>query len=331
MNQVLAMLGINQSQLDDAIMNTPSVPSRLLSEGMWRRKNLLTTSVMVEFVHQSIHLIPARSRHDASNMKTFGQNSTVRSFTVPHLPLTTVIRAEQLQDVRKMGTLDALTSNTEVMADEIMAHRSHHDATLEHLMLGAIKGQILDADGKTELFDLFREFNITKPSQALPFSTASSDLGQNIEQMVRQLKKALRGDVATGVNVLCSPEFFDALVSHKSTKEAWQRYQDNVLARENTGGKFAWKGANFEIYDYSLGAGSMIEAGHAHAYLTGTRHTFALYYAPANLFSEVNKVAKPFYVDVAALEHQRGISIYSESNPLPLCLQPQTLMHLTSA
>jgi hypothetical protein len=35
------------------------------------------------------------------------------------------------------------------------------DATLEHLRIGAIKGQILDADGPAVIYDLFTEFGVT--------------------------------------------------------------------------------------------------------------------------------------------------------------------------
>ena len=35
------------------------------------------------------------------------------------------------------------------------------DATLEHLRIGATKGQILDADGLAVIYDLFTEFGVT--------------------------------------------------------------------------------------------------------------------------------------------------------------------------
>lgn len=327
----LSMLGITQAELDEAVNSQPNVPSRLLSDPIWREKNLTTTSVMVEYVGGKVNLIPTRSRNDAPNVKAFGKDSVVRTFTVPHLPLETTIRANQIQDVRKAGTRDALLSNAEVVADEIADHRAHHDATIEHLMLGAVKGKILDADGKSVIYDLFTEYGISEPTQAMQFSSATADIGLVIEQVIRKMKKGLAGDISNGVNVLCSPEFFDALTSHKSAKDAWGRYQDNVLARENTNGKFAWKGAMFEVYDYSLGENPMIQAGHAHGYLTGMRNGFVRYNAPGNMITEANKIARPFYASVQALEHNRGVNLYTEGNPLPMCLRPQTLMHFTSS
>ena len=331
MSDVLAMLGLTQTELDEAVNSKPNVPSRLLVDPMWRERNLTTNSVMIEFVDGQVNLIPNTSREAAPNTKSFGKGSKVRTFTVPHLPLETHIYASQLQDVRKAGTKDALLANADVVANEIAEHRNRHDATIENLMLGAVKGKILDADGTTVIYDLFTEFGVTEPTTNMQFSSATADLALTIEQTIRTMKKGLRGDTASGVTVLCSPEFFDALVTHKSTKDAWLRYQDNVLARENTNGKFTWKGAVFEIYDYTLGETPMIEAGHAHGFLTGMYNGFVRYNAPANMITEANKLARPFYISTEMGEHNRGVSIYTEINPLPLCLRPQTLMHFKSA
>lgn len=165
----LAMLGLTQKELDEAVTQKPNVPSRLLADPMWREKNLTTTTVMVEFVGGRVALIPARDRADAPNQKAFGKDSIVRTFRVPHLSLQTTIRADQIQDVRKAGTADALLSNAEVVADEITEHRNSHDATIEHLMLGAVKGKIVDADGTTVIYDLFSEFGITEPETTMQF------------------------------------------------------------------------------------------------------------------------------------------------------------------
>ena len=244
--------------------------------------------------------------------------------------METTIRADQIQDVRKAGTADALLSNAEVVADEIAEHRNSHDATIEHLMLGAVKGKIVDADGTTVIYDLFSEFGITEPETTMQFG-GTGDLGLVITQTLRKMKNALKAGKSSGCTVLCSPEFFDSLVSHKSTKEAWMRYQDNSLAREDNNDKFSWKGMTFEVYDFSIGATPMIEPGHAHAYLTGVFNNFVRYNAPGNMMTEANKLARAFYIDVENLEHKRGVSIYTEGNPLPMCLRPQTLMHFKSA
>ena len=51
------------------------------------------------------------------------------------------------------------------------------DATLEHLRIGAIKGQILDADGSAVIYDLFTEFGVTAHTE-IDFSLAESVAGR---------------------------------------------------------------------------------------------------------------------------------------------------------
>ena len=82
----------------------------------------------------------------------------------------------------------------------------------------------------------------------------------------------------------------------------------------------------FEIYDYSLGETPMIEAGYAHGFFTGMYNGFARYNAPANMITEANKLAS-----TRMGEHNRGAFIYTETNPLPRYLRPQTLMRFKSA
>lgn len=330
-NESLSMLGLTQAELDEAIISRPAIPSRLLSSGMFREKNLMTTSVVVEFADGVVNLIPVRSREDAPNIKAYGKDSKFRTFNVPHLPLETTIRGSQIQDVRKIGTKDALMSNAEVISEEIGEHRDSHDFTVEHMMLGAVKGKILDADGTTVIYDLFDEFGITEPETTIKFSTKTTDVGEALVQILRTMKKGLKGDVTTGATVLCSPGFFDKLISHDSTREAWKAYNQNQIQRERPVEMFVWNGIKFEVLDMEISGQPVIEDGHAHAFLEGMRRGFVRYNAPSIMLTEANKVARPFYVSTEMTEHNRGVNIYTEANPLPMCLRPNTLMHLKAS
>lgn len=330
-NESLSMLGLTQIELDEAMTASPSIPSRLLSSGLFREKNLTSTSVMIEFADGVFNLVPNRSRDEAPNIKAYGKGSVLRTFNVPHLPLLTTIRGAQIQDVRKIGSKDALLSNAQVIADEIAEHRDSHDLTIEHLMLGAVKGKILDADGKTIIYDLFDEFGISEPETSIKFSNKTTDIGAVIVQTLRMMKKGLKGYVSSGATVLCSPGFFDKLISHESTRDAWRTYKQNELQRQTPNETFTWNGMCFEVYDAEIDGVPMITDGHAHAFLTGMQRGFVRYNAPSVMLSEANKIARPFYISTEMLEHNRGVSIYTEANPLPLCLRPGTLMHLKAA
>ncbi|ABQ13809.1 major capsid protein [Dichelobacter nodosus] len=325
MADVLSKLGLTQAELDEAVNSKPNVPYRLLNSGLFQDKNLTTTSVMVEFTDKELKLIPANSRVGAANVRAYGKGSTVRTFTPPLLNLETTIRSEQIQDVRKVGTRDALLSNAEAMQEEIATHREMHDLTIEHLMLGAIKGKIIDADGETVLFDLFKELGISEPLTTI--DAAAADIGQQFAKTLRIMKDGLAGDTCTQARVLCSRGFFDSVIAHKSAHEAFERYQENAFARNLPVDTFQWNGFIFEVYHYEIDGKPVIADGEAHAYLEGMQRGFTRYNATGTLMSAVNQIARPFYIDIEDLAHKRGISVYTESAPLPLCLRPKTLMH----
>ena len=116
------------------------------------------------------------------------------------------------------------------MARHLETMRNKHAITLEHLRMGALKGNILDADG-SELVDLFDEFDITAQSVSFEFSTAA-DNGQiktACLELLGLMEDGLTGEFSTGVHVLCSTEFFRALTTHKEVKTAYQNWQQGAV------------------------------------------------------------------------------------------------------
>src|SRR3546814_1473341 len=96
--------------------------------------------------------------------------------------------------------------------------RNKHAITLEHLRMGALKGEILDADGSV-ISNLFTEFQITPQSVNFDLANANSEVKGHCYDLLTKIEDALQGEFMTGVHVLCSPEFFRALTTdRKSTR-----------------------------------------------------------------------------------------------------------------
>jgi hypothetical protein len=62
------------------------------------------------------------------------------------------------RDVRAFGSESMLEGVQAVVNQRMSEMATKMDATLEHLRIGAIKGQILDADGSAVIYDLFTAF-----------------------------------------------------------------------------------------------------------------------------------------------------------------------------
>src|SRR5918994_1692033 len=88
-----------------------------------------------------------------------------RSLVVPHIALEDTILADEVQNVRAFGSESMLEGVQAVVNQRMSEMATKMDATLEHLRIGAIKGQILDADGSAVIYDLFTQFGVTQHTE----------------------------------------------------------------------------------------------------------------------------------------------------------------------
>ena len=116
---------------------------------------------MIEEREGSLNLIETTSRGSPAAQNTTNKRKA-RSFIVPHVALEDTILADEIQNLRAFGSESQLEGIQQTVQFRLAEMSRKHDATLEHLRVGAIKGQILDADGSTVLYDLFNEFGVTQ-------------------------------------------------------------------------------------------------------------------------------------------------------------------------
>jgi hypothetical protein len=67
---------------------------------------------------------------------------------IPHIPHDDVVLPEEVQGIRAFGSETEMETVAGVMARHLETMRNKHAITLEHLRMGALKGVILDADGR---------------------------------------------------------------------------------------------------------------------------------------------------------------------------------------
>ena len=146
--------------LTDAINKMPFVPGRIGQLGLFREQGVSTTAVMIEEREGSLTLVETTSR-GAPAVQHVTNKRKARSLTVPHIALEDTILADEVQNVRVFGSENMLEGVQAVVSQRLTEMATKMDATLEHLRVGAIKGQILDADGAAVIYDLFTEFGVT--------------------------------------------------------------------------------------------------------------------------------------------------------------------------
>jgi hypothetical protein len=151
--------------LTDAINKMPYVPGRIGQLGLFREQGVSTTSVMIEEREGSLNLVETTARGAPAIQNTTNKRKA-RSRGAP-LALEDTILADEVQNVRAFGSESMLEGVQAVVNQRMSEMATKMDATLEHLRIGAIKGQILDADGSAVIYDLFTEFGVTAHTEII--------------------------------------------------------------------------------------------------------------------------------------------------------------------
>lgn len=317
--------------MTDAISMYPPIYGRVGAMGIFGdERGIPDRKVTVEYKNGVINLLVSKVEGAPADVAKTDKRH-LRTFTAPHFPYEDSILAASLQSVRKFGTVNEREAVAEVVAQKLADMRKPHDITKEFLRVGALKGLILDGDGSTVIANLFTEFGITQMIEYFDLSNASSNVRKHCLDVVRHIEDALKGDVMTRVHCLCGSNFFDAFTEHAKVKEAYARWQYGEALRGDFRSGFLFGDITFEEYRASATtkAGSTVKFiadDDAWFFPVGTVDTFRHWNAPANFVEAVNTLGLPYYAKQERMKFDRGIDIYTESNPLPMCLRPDVLV-----
>ncbi|HOX49881.1 MAG TPA: major capsid protein [Fibrobacteria bacterium] len=313
--------------LTASIQSLPSLPTRIGSSGLFAPKPQRSTQVLIDEEAGRLTLVPNASRRDPG-VTVAGKSRKTRSFTTTHLPQRSVVLAEDIQGVRAFGSEDTLASVNAVVNDRLQDMKNNLVATREWQKIGAIKGQILNADGAV-IEDLFSAFGVTQISKALALNVATTDVRGKIMAAKRESESVLGAFMVLRWKAYCSASFFDSLVGHdlvKATYAGWQASADRLGGDMRSG--FTFGGTEFSEYEFSVGGSKYIADGEAYL-VPDVPGLFVEALAPANYNETVNTMGQEYYAKAEPMPMGKGHNLEAQSNPLPLCLAPKACIKLT--
>lgn len=315
--------------LTDRILKAPHKPGRIGTLGLFRERGISTTTAVVEEKNGRLELIQTSPRGGPAG--TIGeQKRTARSFQVPHLEKESTVMADAVQGVRAFGSENELQAVQPIIDERLADLRAMHEVTLEHLRAGAIKGQILDADGSTVLFNLFTEFGVSQQTYEFDLTTDATNVRSECVAVQRLSEAELGAEMVTGYRAFCGDAFFDALIEHASVVESL-KYRESQVLRTDLRAGVEYGGIVWENYRGSVGGVSFFPDDEAYVVPEGTG-IFATYFAPADFLEAVNTVGLPLYAKMAFDEQlNRWAKVHTQSNPLALCLRPRAVINVTLA
>ena len=316
--------------LTKAINEQPYVPGRIGALGLFSEEGVNTTSVSVEKLGESLSLVAAGERGGvAPNVK--GDKRTMVNFNTIHLPQRAKILADEIQGVRAFGSESELETIESVVAKRLGKMRRQLDATIEYQRIGAIKGQILDADGSTVLENLFTKFGLSQQTKAMVFATSTTKIRTKVLEAKRLMEDALGNAMYTGARAFCSPAFFDALTTHDLVEKFFINWQSNEVMRQDVRAGFLFAGVMWEEYRGAVGGVDFIGSGDAYLVPEGVPDLFVTNYGPADYTEAANTIGLPYYAKQEALPMGKGIDLEAQSNPISICTRPRAIIKLTAA
>ncbi len=316
------------SNLTQAINDQPHQPTRLGEMGLFEESGISTTSLMVERVGNTLQLVQTSPRGSIGAGKEDDKRKLISINTV-HLQRNDAIVADKVQNVRAFGSESELQTVQSIVADKLGDLRRDMDVTLEWHRIGALKGLLLDADGST-LMDMFTVFGLSQQTHDIVLDNDATKVQIKIVEAVRKMETVLGAKVYNGVHVLCSPEFFDAMVGHPAVVEAYQRWLDGAFLRDDhRASGFQFAKCTFEEYRGTVGATRFIAANKAYMFPKGVRGMFKAHYAPADYMETVNTIGLPYYAKQELMRMNKGVEIEAQTNPIFFNTQPNAVVELT--
>lgn len=313
-----------------AINETPHVPTQLGASGLFTESGMTNPFAFIEMEGETLNLVPAAERGSLGATRDKAKRKVI-PFKAVHLPQMGGINADEVLGVRAFGSETEVQTVQSIVNRELAARRQDLDVTLEWQRMGALKGQVLDADGTTVLLDLYQAFGVTQQSVDMELDVNGTSVREKLVQNKRLIEAYLGGLVITGWKIWASAEFHDAFVKHADVKAAYDRWQEGAFLRSDTRGGFEFAGVNIEEYRGQVGAQRFIAAGEAYMVPLGVRNMFQTRFAPADYVETVNTMGVPYYAKQELRTFGKGVDIETQSNPLMINTRPRAVLRLTAS
>jgi hypothetical protein len=310
------------SSLTAAINEQEYLPGRISSLGLFREEGISTLTVQIEKDGDTLALVPSGER-GTSGLVVGGTRRTLIPFNTVHLPERFTIKADEIQGIRAFGTRSELQAVQDVVNKRLAKARRQLDATHEFQRMGALNGQVLDADGKTVLLDIYKSFGVNR--QKLPMGLNSPDTALRVKcgEALDMQEEALGSVTSSGSRAMCGKNFWNKLIVHKSVKETYLNTMQAASLRGDAREAFEFGGIVWERYRGKVAGVAFVHEDKALLIPEGVPDLYISSFAPADYMETVNTQGIPYYSKIEPLPFNKGVAGEAQSNPLHLCTRPR--------
>lgn len=280
--------------LTESVNLLPYKPGRLGAMGLFQRKSLTQPVAVIEMKNGRLALIQTAARGTMPNVWS-RDTKNARAFTVPHIPLNADVEAVDVEGVRAFGSEDRVEAMSDIINENLETMKQSLEVTIEYHRIGAIQGNVLDADGSSTLFNWFTEFSIVETEVEFDLTSTTTDTKTLAQEVIRNVETALGATPYDHVHAICGDQFWDDFVSHESVKAAFDRWNNGQFLRETQRSGFEYANIVWENYRGSVGNVPFIADDDCRFFPVGAPQLFTEAYAPAPFIETINTPGKQFY------------------------------------
>ncbi|MCF5056846.1 major capsid protein [Pseudomonas proteolytica] len=310
------------SSLTAAINEQEYLPGRISSLGLFREEGISTLTVQIEKDGDTLALVPSGER-GTSGLVVGGSKRTLIPFNTVHLPERFTIKADEIQGIRAFGTRSELQAVQDVVNKRLAKARRQLDATHEFQRMGALNGQVLDADGKTVLLDIYKSFGVNRQKLQMGLNSPDTELRVKCGEALDMQEEALGSVTSSGSRAMCGKNFWNKLIVHKSVKETYLNTMQAASLRGDARESFEFGGIVWERYRGKVAGVAFVHDDKALLVPEGVPDLYISSFAPADYMETVNTQGIPYYSKIEPLPFNKGVAGEAQSNPLHLCTRPR--------
>ncbi|MCQ4143212.1 major capsid protein [Vogesella sp. AC12] len=315
------------STLTVAINEGPQTPGRLAALGLFEEEGITSTTVEIEKEGNTLSLVAAGER-GGSGQQVGGDKRSLLNFSTIHLPQQSVIRADEVTNLRAFGSETEVETVQAVVSKRLNKHKRQLDATTEYHRIGAVKGLVMDADGQRVLLDIYHHFQIEQDEIEIDLSATGPNLRGQCLKVVEAVEEALGSASSTGVRVFCGKNIWAALVANKYLEETFKYGPQAAALRGDPRDTIEFGGMVWERYTGKVGTIAFIDPDLAYVVPEGVPDMFITRFAPADHVDSVGTMGLPYYTSLELLRHGKGVDMLSQSNVLNLNTRPAAVIRL---
>lgn len=331
--------------LTQQILKHPYQPNGLGALNLFTEVPIRDKAAYIEQAQGKLTVIPTSKRGDPGTPRDKAQDKRQgRYFDVPRLMHDDTIRADEIQSVREfIPPGNGLPVVTELMQLQKESARrlsgptglqASMEYTRERHRLGAIRGEVLDADN-TVIYNWFEQFGITQP-QPFVFNLAAATVGTLrplVNQIQRTVARKSQGAFTNSSRVmgLCGDDFWDAFINHPDVRQTYLNWTAAADLRNGAEfaafGEFQFGGITFFNYRGSDDASTVAVPSNGVSFFPeGAPGVFQEVLAPAEFWPWANQEGKKEYV-LPIIDRDRNAWFKQElyAYPLFICTRPEVL------